>query len=119
VAESSGYEAVQRVAREHHDAWLGVIRAVHDAIEKQVAAGNDDHTCAKWIRDLTGVQVSSLRPLVTWGVLERKRWGSDDLDTSGRRVCYLMPGRPGVQRALADGACATSAALSSVVSWTT
>jgi len=101
VAESPGYEAVQRVAREQHRAWLGVIRACHDAIEKQVATGGVDHTCAVWIKNLTGVQVSSLRPLVTWGALERKRWGSDDVET-GRRVYYLMPDRPGVGRALAE-----------------
>jgi hypothetical protein len=101
VVESPGYEAVQRVAQEHDPAWLGVIRVCHDAIEKQVTAGGDDYTCAKWVKNLTGVQVSSLRPLVTWGVLEHKRWGSDDLDTSGRRY-YLMPDRSGVRRALLE-----------------
>jgi hypothetical protein len=102
VAESPGYEAVQRVAREQHPAWLGVIRVCHDAIEKQVATGGVEHTCAAWIKNLTGVQVSSLRPLVTWGVLEHKRWGSDDVGTSGRRIYYLMPDRPGVRRALTE-----------------
>lgn len=104
VTQSHGYEAVHRVAREQHPAWRGVIRACHDAIEKQVAAGKADHTCAVWIKNQTGVQVSSLRPLVTWGVLERKRWGvvdGVDLDESGR-IYYLMPDRPGVARALAE-----------------
>jgi hypothetical protein len=102
VTESPGYEAVQRVADEHHHAWRGVIRACHDAIEKQVARGDVDHTCAKWIKDSTGVQVSTLRPLVDWGVLAHKRWGTDDLERSGRRVYYLMPDRTGVDRALAE-----------------
>ncbi len=104
VTESRGCEAVHRVAREQHPAWLGVIRACRDAIEQQVAGGGVDHTCAVWIKNQTGVQVSSLRPLVNWGVLEHKRWGvvdGVDLDESGR-IYYLMPDRPGVARALAE-----------------
>jgi len=103
MPDSSGYNAVQGVAREQCPEWLGVIRACHDAIEKQVAAGNVEHTCPAWIKGHTGLQVRSLRPLVAWGVLERKRWGVVDgqnLDASGRAY-YLMPDRPGVARALA------------------
>ena len=102
MPRSSGYNAVSYVAREQRPQWLDVIRACHDAIEKQVAAGNVEHTCPAWIKNLTGVQVRSLRPLVTWGVLERKQWGvvnGHDLDASGRAY-YLMPDRPGVAQAL-------------------
>jgi hypothetical protein len=105
MTESAGYEAVRRVAREQRPSWLTTIRACHDTIEKQVAAGLVDHTCARWVKNHTGVRVASLRPLVVWGVLERKRWGvvdGHDLDTGGRRVYYLMPDRSGVARALAD-----------------
>jgi len=100
----SGYNAVQRVAREQRPQWLGVIRACHDAIAEQVAGGNVEYTCPAWIKNFTGVQVRSLRPLVAWGVLERKRWGvvdGHDLDASGRAY-YLMPDRPGVARALVE-----------------
>jgi hypothetical protein len=104
MPQTSGYNAVQSVAREQRPQWLGVIRAIHDAIEKQVAAGRDEWTCPAWVKGYTGVQVQSLRPLVTWGVLERKRWGLVDghnLDASGRAY-YLMPDRPGVARALVE-----------------
>jgi hypothetical protein len=106
LAESSGYEAVRRVALDQSPLWLGVIRACYETIEKQVAAGFDEYTCAAWVRSDTGVQVPSLRALVSWGVLQRKRWWTaadgPNLEASDQRVYYLMPDRPGVDRALTE-----------------
>jgi hypothetical protein len=86
----SGYEVVKQIARERPE-WLDAVRACYGYPHHEFAG--------KWILEQLMVRTSSsLRPLITLGLLEKSRDSTD----GGSKGWYRIVDRDGVGRALAE-----------------
>jgi hypothetical protein len=84
--------------------WRWTIRACCDWIARREAQRNEVLSVdEKWVEMSTAKRPLKLKPLVGYGILERKSWcdqAGKKVEKQGRRALCLMPDRPGVGRAL-------------------